>query len=67
MPFIQVTIATGHDAETKRALVTEISRTAAKVTGSPEELFRVWIVEVDPNEVSVGGTILADKRRASAT
>lgn len=62
MPFIQVTIAEGHDPETKRELVTQISRTASKVTGTPEAAFRVWIVEIDPNEVSIGGTILADVR-----
>jgi 4-oxalocrotonate tautomerase family enzyme len=67
MPFVQVTIAAGLDAQTKRELVTQISHTAAKVTDTPEDAFRVWIVEVDPNEVSVGGTILADKRQASGT
>jgi 4-oxalocrotonate tautomerase len=63
MPFIQITIARGHDAVTKRALVTQVSAAAAGATGTPEAAFRVWIVEVDPDEVSVGGTILADQRR----
>jgi 4-oxalocrotonate tautomerase family enzyme len=63
MPFIQITIARGHDAVTKRALVTQVSAAAAAATGTPEAAFRVWIVEVDPDEVSVGGTILADQRR----
>ena len=63
MPFIQITIARGHDAVTKRALVTQVSAAAAAATGTPEAAFRVWIVEVDQNEVSVGGTILADQRR----
>jgi 4-oxalocrotonate tautomerase len=63
MPFIQITIAQGHDAATKRALVTQVSAAAATATGTPEAAFRVWIVEVDPNEVSVGGTILADQRQ----
>jgi 4-oxalocrotonate tautomerase len=62
MPFIQITIAQGHDAATKRALVTQVSAAAATATGTPEAAFRVWIVEVDPNEVSVGGTVLADQR-----
>ena len=57
MPFIQITIAEGRDAATKRALVTQVSAAAAAATGTPEEAFRVWIVEVDPNEVSVGGTV----------
>jgi 4-oxalocrotonate tautomerase family enzyme len=63
MPFIQITIAQGHDAATKRALVTQVSAAAATATGTPEAAFRVWIVEVDPNEVSVGGTVLADQRQ----
>jgi 4-oxalocrotonate tautomerase len=63
MPFIQITIAQGHDAATKRALVTQVSAAAAAATGTPEAAFRVWIVEVDQNEVSVGGAILADQRR----
>ena len=63
MPFIQITIARGHDAVTKRALVTQVSAAAAAATSTPEAAFRVWIVEVDPDEVSVGGTILADERR----
>jgi len=63
MQFIQITIAQGHDAATKRALVTQVSAAAAAATGTPEAAFRVWIVEVDQNEVSVGGTILADQRR----
>jgi len=63
MPFIQITIARGHDAVTKRALVTQVSAAAAAATSTPEAAFRVWIVEVDQNEVSVGGTILADQRR----
>jgi 4-oxalocrotonate tautomerase family enzyme len=63
MPFIQITIAQGHDATTKRALVTQVSAAAAAATGTPEAAFRVWIVEVDPNEVSVGGTVLADQRQ----
>ena len=63
MPFIQITIARGHDAVTKRALVTQVSAAAEAATSTPEAAFRVWIVEVDPDEVSVGGTILADQRR----
>ena len=63
MPFIQITIARGHDAVTKRALVTRVSEAAAAATSTPPAAFRVWIVEVDPDEVSVGGVILADQRR----
>jgi 4-oxalocrotonate tautomerase family enzyme len=63
MAFIQITIAREHDAVTKRALVTQVSETAAAATGTPQAAFRVWIVEVDPDEVSVGGATLAAQRR----
>jgi 4-oxalocrotonate tautomerase len=66
MPFIQITIAEGLDPTQKRALITDVSAAAAAATGTPEDAFRVWIVEVDPAEVMTGGTVLADKR-ASAT
>jgi 4-oxalocrotonate tautomerase len=66
MPFIQITIAEGLDRTQKRALITDVSAAAAAATGTPEDAFRVWIVEVDPAEVMTGGTVLADKR-ASAT
>jgi phenylpyruvate tautomerase PptA (4-oxalocrotonate tautomerase family) len=69
MPFIQITIAEAHDAATKRALITGVSAAAA-ATGMPEEAFRVWIVEVSPNEVGADPAhpardpwvVLADQR-----
>jgi 4-oxalocrotonate tautomerase len=65
MPFIQITIAEGLDSERKRALITDVSAAASAATGTPEDAFRVWIVEVDPAEVMAGGTVLADKRAAA--
>jgi 4-oxalocrotonate tautomerase len=65
VPFIQITIAAGLDPERKRALITDVSAAASAATGTPEDAFRVWIVEVDPAEVMVGGTVLADKRAAA--
>jgi phenylpyruvate tautomerase PptA (4-oxalocrotonate tautomerase family) len=62
VPCIQIAIAKGRDAATKQALVTQVGRTAA-ATGTPEDAFRVWVVEVNPSEVSVGGTVLANMRR----
>jgi phenylpyruvate tautomerase PptA (4-oxalocrotonate tautomerase family) len=61
--FIQVTLAEGHDAATKRAFVTQVPGAAAAATGTLEEAFRVWIIEVSPDEVSAGGTALADRHR----
>jgi len=37
MPFIQITIARGHDAVTKRALVTQVSAAAAAATNATKE------------------------------
>jgi 4-oxalocrotonate tautomerase len=65
MPYIQITIAEGLTPERKRALLTDVSAAASAATGTPEDLFRVWIVEIDPAEVIVGGTVLADKRAAT--
>jgi 4-oxalocrotonate tautomerase len=62
MPFIQITIAKGHDEQRKRNLLEAVSAAAAAATGTPEDAFRVWIVEVPAIEVMVGGTILADRR-----
>ena len=52
----------GRDAVTRRALVTQVSAAAAVATGTAGEAFRAWIVEVSPDEVSVGGTVLGDRR-----
>ena len=53
---LNMTQPRGRDAATKRALVTQVSAAAAVATGTAEEAFRAWIVEVSPDEVSVGGT-----------
>lgn len=65
MPFIQITIAEGLDSQQKRVLITDVSAAASAATGTPEDAFRVWIVEVDPAEVMAGGMVLADKRAAA--
>lgn len=65
MPFIQITIAEGHDEQRKRALLGAVSSAAAAATGTPESAFRVWIVEVPATEVMVGGAVLADTRTAA--
>ncbi|MGK3206072.1 tautomerase family protein [Amycolatopsis sp. MEPSY49] len=67
MPFIQITIAQGHDPSVKRDLLAAVSAAAAEATGTPESAFRVWLVEVPDTEVMVGGTILHDTRHPRAT
>lgn len=66
MPFIQITMGKGRTEDQKRALLREVSASAARATGTPEAAVRVWIVEVEPTEVMAGGTILADKQAAAA-
>ena len=67
MPFIQITIAEGHDQSVKRDLLAAVSAAAAQATGTPESAFRVWLVEVPDTEVMVGGTLLHDTRHPRAT
>ncbi|MEV4143485.1 tautomerase family protein [Amycolatopsis sp. NPDC049691] len=67
MPFIQITIAEGHDRSVKRDLLAAVSAAAAQATGTPESAFRVWLVEVPDSEVMVGGTLLHDTRHPRAT
>jgi 4-oxalocrotonate tautomerase len=52
-------------AKQRLALITDVSAAASAATGTPEDAFRVWIVEVDPAEVMAGGIVLADKRVAA--
>lgn len=65
MPFIQITIAEGLEERRKRDLLGAVSAAAAATTGTPEDAFRVWIVEVPAAEVMVGGTVLAERRAPS--
>ncbi|QRP48856.1 tautomerase family protein [Amycolatopsis sp. FDAARGOS 1241] len=67
MPFIQITIAEGHDVSVKRDLLAAVSAAAADATGTPESAFRGWLVEVPDTAVMVGGTILHDTRHPRAT
>jgi len=66
VPFIQITIAEGLDDRRKHELLTDVSAAAARASGTPEESFRVWLVEVPATEVMIGGTRLADRRAAAA-
>lgn len=48
--------------EQKRTVAQEFTATAAKVTGLPPESFYVFIKENDLSNVSVGGTLLSDRK-----
>jgi 4-oxalocrotonate tautomerase len=48
----------------KRSLVTEITESAARITGLPKEGFYVFIKENGPENVGVGGQLIADRKRS---
>ncbi len=53
--------------EQKAELVAEFTRTASKVTNIPEPAFVVYINEVDPENVGVGGELLLEKKKREGT
>jgi len=61
MPFIQVTLAQGRSADQKEQLVRAVSKAAADAVGVAEASVRVWLVEVDPANLMVGGETMADR------
>ncbi len=53
--------------EQKTDLVAEFTKTASRVTGIPEQAFVVYINEVDPENVGVGGELLLEKKKREGT
>ncbi|MFO7578078.1 MAG: 4-oxalocrotonate tautomerase DmpI [Pelovirga sp.] len=49
------------DLDKKRALVTEITARAAQAYGLPEQTIIVMIRENEPENVAVGGLLIADR------
>ena len=47
--------------EQKQQLTKEFTESAARITGSPESVFYVFIKENDLDTVGVGGQLLSDK------
>ena len=54
------------DLDARRTLVAEITRTLSKVYSIPEEKMVVLIRENPPENVGVGGKLLADRKRGNA-
>ncbi|MDO5538342.1 MAG: tautomerase family protein [Desulfovibrionaceae bacterium] len=53
--------------EKKKALVSELTAAAARITGLPQQSFYVFIRENDPDNVGVGSELLSEiKARANA-
>lgn len=66
MPYIHVTLATGRSREAKQKLMSAIAQAAHETIGAPIETVRVWITDVDPEEMSIGGVPLDEVRRRRA-
>ena len=62
MPFIQVEIGAGRTREQTRALLDGIVEVVHQTLDAPYDSIRVWIHELDPDEVMVGNESLAEKR-----
>ncbi|MCU1345056.1 MAG: hypothetical protein JWL70_1322 [Acidimicrobiia bacterium] len=68
MPYVHVTLAVGRTVEQKRALMAGIAEAVHEAIAAPMESVRVWITEVEPTQISVGGVALDELRvqRAAA-
>jgi 4-oxalocrotonate tautomerase len=62
MPFVQVSMGTGRTPEQKRALLDGISEVVHTTLGADYETIRVWIVELDPDNVMLGQESLTERR-----
>lgn len=60
MPVIKLEISKQSE-EIKRELISELTKTASKITGIREEAFVTFINEHDNENIGVGGKTLADK------
>lgn len=49
------------DPDKKRELVRAFTRKASELTGIPESAFVVYLKPSDPEDVGVGGELLADR------
>jgi len=66
MPFVQVSMGTGRTPEQKRALLDGISEVVHTTLGADYETIRVWIVELDPDNVMLGQESLTERRARTA-
>ena len=63
MPNITVEGPQIKDLDKKRAMVREMTDAATNAYGLPKEIIVVVIKENSPENVSVGGQLIADRRR----
>ena len=62
MPFVQVSMGSGRTPEQKRALLDGISEVVHTTLGADYDSIKVWIVELDPDNVMLGQETLAERR-----
>ena len=62
MPFVQVSMGSGRTPEQKRALLDGISEVVHTTLGADYDSIKVWIVELDPDDVMLGQETLAERR-----
>jgi len=58
MPYVHVTLAAGRTLDAKRKLMASICEAVQEALDTPPDSVRVWITEVPPGEMSVGGVPL---------
>ena len=63
MPIITIEGPEIQDLDTRRALVRELTDAAARAYDLPREKMIVLIRESTPDQVAVGGELLADLRK----
>jgi 4-oxalocrotonate tautomerase len=62
MPFVQVSMGSGRTPAQKRALLDGISEVVHTTLGADYDSIKVWIVELDPDDVMLGQESLAERR-----
>ena len=67
MPFVQVSMGTGRTPEQKRALLEGITEVVHTTLNADHDSIKVWIVELDPDNVMLGHETLAERRARTAS
>ena len=62
MPFIQVSMLQGRSIETKRKYAAELTKLTCECLDTPPETVSIIFNEMAYENLSVGGTLKADKK-----
>jgi len=58
MPYVNLTMAAGRTLEAKQSLMAAVAQAVHESLDTPLDTVRVWITEIDPEQMSVGGVPL---------